>query len=228
MHTVKPCPIRLAAGLIAILALLSCSQTKLIQEIEAPELAFSRNAEFEYQRQQTLALSRSPSTNFNALRQSFAKSERFEPWNMTEHQAGLAMLNAQEDGELHLCSQIARAILDQNFTSLIAHYGLATCGTVDEAIDTDLYGWILRGLLASIDASGDGQSAETAYVCNGSIEMRDFIRLKGLLMFRQENIIGSFKQIELAHTMDPETKELHMLYFDLTASRLKSFSPHAP
>lgn len=210
------------ACIIACLAS-ACGQNTITETIETPEQRSARTALSQYQKQRSLALTNNNDINFELLRQAYAKSELFEPWDMTEHQAGLALLNAQEDGNLPLCLTLARALVDRNFTSLLGHHGLASCASDEH--HTDLHLWILRGLLTSIEASGDGDSLESPYICNSSTEMRDFIQLKGLLMFRQENIQVGFKQIELAHTMDAETKELIMLYFDLTRSRLKSFAP---
>jgi len=212
--------------LTLLLTLISCGQTPIRDEIASPEHIAQQNAQYEFQRQQALASTMQASTDFSALRHAYARTEQFSPWDMTEHQAGIAMLNALEDDNPTLCAALAGAMVDRNFTSLMGHYGLGTCGKHSEDIDDALHLWIAKGLLKSIEDSGDGLTPDTAFICNSSVEMRSFIQLSGLLMFRQENVNSGFKQIERALTMNPETEEMHTLYFDLTAARLRSFAPN--
>ena len=182
----------------------------------------TEQAQQQFEQQKQLILKQDSNSDFNLLRQSYAKTTHFEPWDSTEHQAGLALLDAQAKENFSLCLQLAEAMLERNFTSPLGHFGVYSCGQHSEHPKADLHFWIARNLLLSIEQSGDGSTVEQAYICNSATEMRDFIRLKGWRMIRAEMVNSGFRQIDRVFVLDKQ-EELVELYFDTTAARLSSF-----
>jgi len=216
-----------SAALFFLLAatLASCSN-KQYSGTELVIPGINQNTEAKFLEEKERILNQSPDADFDALRQAYVGTDDFKPWDSSEHKAGLVLLEAQADGNLELCITFARAMIKENFTSLLGHFGVASCGkALGYTEEASFHSYVLQGLIDSIRKSGDGLSPETAYVCNSPTEMRDFVRLSGLLMYRQEYHSAGRKQIEAVFAMDTQTDEALTLYFDTTASRMHSFKP---
>lgn len=167
--------------------------------------------------------------DFNKLRWAYRSSDAYSPWDTQEHEASLAMFNAYEDEEYELCLAFANAILDQNYASLTGHFGAYTCySAIDNIESSSFHHRIVRGLVASIEASGDGESANTPYVTITPSEMRSFMQIQGLTSYRQELVNIPAKYIEKFYVIDTAT-EVHLeLYFDNTASLMTGIQIKPP
>jgi len=220
-------PIRLTTYLIlALTALLSgCSTTSHQPEPDSGPV----QPIDEYQQQKQKLIDGDPSVDFTKFRWAFRESSGYTSWDTTEHEANIAMLNAIDDGNYEFCLRLANAILEQNYTSLSGHLGMYRCNDVLDNQDTASYHLsVISGIVESIEASGDGQSAETAFVTTTPNEMRNYLLLKGLTSFRQELADATGKYIERVYLIDVKTGDLATLYFDNSASLIPNIKPSFP
>lgn len=177
-----------------------------------------------FEREKARIKEKSPQADFDKLRTSYTRTAQYQPWESREHEAGLLLLEAYEDGDFSFCLRLADAVLELNFTSLLAHFGSAACHSgLGNEQQSRFHAWVLQGLINSIQSSGDGKSSATPFVCNSPTEMRDFIRMLSLLMYRQEYVSTAPRQIEKIHTLDIDSDRNVVLYFDTTAARMHSF-----
>lgn len=206
--------------IIQISCLSACSNQP--RTLSIPSL--HKSDEQSFNEEKTLALAQDPRTNFDALRFSYTQTSAYQPWASREHQAGLLLLEAQEEGDFELCLALADAILKNNFTSLLGHFGSASCNlALGNSEESTFHAWVLQGLIDSIRSSGNGETIESAYICYSPTEMRDFVRMLDLLMYRQEYVGTGSKQIERIYAIDTHNDENVTLYFDTSAARLHSF-----
>lgn len=216
--------VRIFASLMCLcpaLLLLSCSQTPSTKQrqdiVVIPGLNPNQSNRYEQEKKRLLA--REVDVDFTTLRQTFTSTEAYEPWDTREHEASLAMFNALEDGDFTLCLQFSDAILTLNYTSLGGHFGAYTCHNALEHFDQSAFHrYVITGLMHSIEASGNGQSATTAYKTISASEMRSFLQVRGQLMYRQEYTPLGAKQIDKIFAIDSETEEHIEVYFDNSAA----------
>ncbi len=176
-----------------------------------------------FQKEKSRVLAQDSSANFNLLRLSYTHTRQYQPWESREHEAGLVLLEAHQSGDFALCITIAEALLKLNFTSLMGHFGGAACySALGDTNKSTFHTWVLQGLISSIRSSGDGISIDTPFVCNSPTEMRDFVRMLGLLMYRQDYVDSGPKQIERVHAINTNDENI-TLYFDTTVARMHSF-----
>lgn len=218
---------RISIYLIAII-LISCSTAcgshKEYSRHQQLSFALHTDGENQFKEEKLKVLQRTPQVNFENLRISYTQTKHYLPWDTVEHEASVAMLNAQEDQNYLLCFKLAKAIIEKNFVSIDGHYGAFSCGkSLKNNEAQELHGYILKGLIQSIKNSGDGKSIESAYKTISLTEMRAFIRATGLTMYRQENVIAGAKQIDLIYCLDPISNESISLYFDNTPARMHIF-----
>jgi hypothetical protein len=219
-HLIRFCRV---ASIFSIALLVSCtSRTYTAEEFEA--LMEEPDKSLVFEKEKNKVVQRDDSADFDLLRSSFLDTPAYQPWESREHQAGLLILKAHEDDDAPLCLALSKAVLENNFTNLIGHFGNAVCyAAIGNTEKSELHAWILQGLIDSIRASGDGLTVESAYICNSPTEMRDFVRMLGLLMYRQEYVLTGPKQIEKIHAVDTITNENKILFFDTSAARNFSF-----
>ena len=167
--------------------------------------------------------------NFDVLRASITDTQWYKPWDSTEHQASLALLDSISDENFTLCLQFADAILEQNYTSISGHYGAWACNRALNNEDIASYHkTLIQGLMTSINNSGDGLTPATAYIVNSETEMRDFVRFRSLLMYRQEELVYQGKHLRKLWASAPNDNNQDVeLYFDISRA-LISQRPAAP
>ncbi|WP_370980479.1 DUF4919 domain-containing protein [Agaribacterium sp. ZY112] len=197
---------------LPLFLLSACSQTP---HQESPQVASSLNP---YEQQVELSKEASNKVDYSLMRLSYSETALYKPWDSTEHEAGLALLDAQAESNYPLCLELSSAILGQNYTSLMAHLGAWSCnkelGNYELA---NKHRKVLQGLIESISASGDGLSAETAFIVNSETEMRDYIQIRGLLMFRQDSLVKGGKHLRHAWATDPQKASAVIeMYFDIS------------
>ncbi len=204
-----------------------CSGIKSAEEVgDRFHLSLTPESPVQYNAEKQRVLTKSPDADFGALRRHFTQTQDYAPWDTSEHEAGLAMLNALEDRDHALCLTFANTLLEKNFTSLDGHFGAYECNqALDQHTDADLHGYILAGLIRSIYASGDGLNPESAFIVNSANEARAFLRLQGLLMFRQSSFAVGNRQLAIFYAIPADSDTFVELYFDLTTAYLNNFKP---
>lgn len=189
-----------------------------------PEL--TSNRDLEYQQQKQNLIERAADVNFDKLRWSFRSSSEFQEWDTLEHEAALAMFNAFEDQNYPLCLKFSQAILDINYTSISAHFGAFSClSALGKETEAAFHRYVISGLVESIEKSGDGKTAKTAFVTISPSEMRSYIQVRGLTSYRQELVDAGARYIEKFYVIDPATDQHLELYFDNSASLIAHMRP---
>ena len=210
-----------------LMILQSCAPART-QSVEdgRPERG-SLTSEHNFARQQALAETESPQTDFSALRSGFTKTAQYQPWDTKEHEAAKAMFDAFENRDYALCFALSEALVKANYTNLDAHFGLLTCGQAlgREAPFLKHEAWLLKGLMRSILNSGDGQTVSTAYRTISLNESRAFVRLRGLMLDRHDILSVPGKNIDVLHctALRDDAGDTTALYFDNTPALLHSF-----
>lgn len=200
-----------------IAGLSGCSSAPTVYEI--PDLQTDRSSEYEQQLKKLH--DRDPELDFSKLRWAYHSSTHYRAWDTQEHEAGIAMFNAFEDGNHELCIKFAEAILERNYTSLGGHIGAFGCYSATEnAAKAALHRYVISGLVESIEKSGDGSTPETAFVTISPNEMRSYLQVKGYTSYRQELVEHGSRYIERIFVIDRATEEHSVVYFDNTASLL--------
>lgn len=213
---------------IVITLLCSCGTAPHKEESEDAQVLPSGPVT-KYEQQKQKLINRDPGVDFTTFRWAFRDSASYKAWDTTEHEANIAMLNAIEDENYDFCIKLATAILKRNYTSLSGHLGMHRCSdAIADHSTADFHGYVIAGIIASIEASGDGLSAETAFVTTTPNEMRGYLLLKGFTSFRQELASTTGRYIEKIHVVDIKTSELKELYFDNSASLLPTIQPSLP
>ena len=203
-------------------SVIACSSSPHPKDVFSPTLNPDTQAEYDKERQKVM--NGQKDADFTALRMSYTGTKAYAPWDSAEHEAALAMLAAQEDGEYQLCLSLAKAILQKNYTSLDGHFGSLACRqNPSKQEDSDQHRFALEGLMKSIRTSGNGQSPESAFVVISATEMRAFIRFTGLLMYREEAVDLGYRELKKVFVLNPETEESREFFFDTTPARLSSF-----
>lgn len=215
--------LRNIAFLCIVLSLFSCASPHRYQA-DSPLFTLNKDTQSRFEIEKKHVLVQSDKANFKKLRTAFTGTKLYRPWETTEHEAALSMLNASEDENYELCLAFADALIEANFISLDGHYGAFQCNKeLGNTARSEFHSYVLKGLLDSIHASGDGLSPDTAYVTLSSNETRAFIRLQGLLMYRQEPLLIGNKQLEHIFIIEPISDEASSLYFDISAATMSVF-----
>lgn len=217
----------LAIVCVLLLTITACSQTAKRDETRPLVPGLNPNQEAVVEREKQKLLARDTDADFTRLRQAYTSTPAYKPWDTREHEASLAMFNALQDGDYPLCLQFAEAMLELNYTSLGGHFGAFSCHSALGNNEQSAYHrYVISGLMHSIEQSGDGLSAETAYKTISASEMRSFLQIRGQLMYRQEYEPLGAKQINKIYAIDSETEEHVEVYFDNSAALFQGIKPH--
>lgn len=105
------------------------------------------------------------SVDFTALREAYADSAEYNPYDREISALWNAMLTAYSKNDCATALKEAGAILAKNYLVVDAHVLFAICrAQVKEPEQVEQHDAMARGLISSIMASGDGKSPEKAFV----------------------------------------------------------------
>jgi len=106
-----------------------------------------------------------PNSDFTALRMAFVETDEYDPYNFAAGELKLQMNAALEAKDYELAYEVSGQMLDQGRLSPDAHLGaLFALEGLKQPEEAEFHRYVLDGLVGSILNSGDGRSAETAYV----------------------------------------------------------------
>ncbi|WP_096086697.1 DUF4919 domain-containing protein [Agaribacterium haliotis] len=205
------------------LILFACSQNpNKVEPVSAEDVALNK-----YQQQIEQIKSDAAHADYTALRKAYSLTALYQPWDSSEHEAGLAILNTLAEDNYGFCLQLSQALLQKNYTSLMGHFGAWNCNKLQGDFDqANFHRQVIQGLMQSISASGDGKQPGSAWLVYSETEMRDYIRLKSLLMFNQEAFIENGRHLRRAWCTDPKNAEAVIeLYFDLSPALFTKLAP---
>ncbi|WP_346839696.1 DUF4919 domain-containing protein [Microbulbifer sp. SAOS-129_SWC] len=171
----------------------------------------------EYRRLLAEARQMSFTLDFNELRRAFVASPDYNPYGGGKlpglPEAYTAVENADFDG----CLKYVDQVLAEDYMSLEAHMiGVVCSGRSAKLEREDRHRYMVDGLMASIESSGDGRSQNSAYRTISTSEMRGFLRLKGLQVLDQSIVYDQTGIYDKMKVRDPESGSEYPLYFDVS------------
>ena len=103
--------------------------------------------------------------DYAQLRNAYTETSKYNPYGRATGRLSDAMLNAFSNGDCAQALASSDEIFEMNFTDIEAHVVAGMCHRKNgDAARSEQERSIASGLLGSILGSGDGKTAETAYI----------------------------------------------------------------
>lgn len=153
--------------------------------------------------------------DFKELRMAYAGSSGYSPYggDREARQAMFAAINASQWDET--LKQSAK-ILEKNYVDINAHFGAFVAnnkkGVADKA---DFHKFVVKGLISSITDSGDGKSADKAFVVISTDEEYALLNFLGLRPASQALLNKGGHSYDMLTAVDPKTNEKQDVYFNI-------------
>lgn len=184
---------------------------------ESPGSVLRQKQESEYHQLLTEARQLSFTLDFNRLRQAFVESTEYNPYGGVKLKWLPEAYKAVEQGDFDGCLKNVGKVLSYNYMSLEAHMIGVVCSGQKGAFDQeDRHRYMVEGLMASIEDSGDGKSQQSAFRTISTSELRGFVRLKGLQVLDQSIVYDQQGIYDKMQVRDPESGDEYALYFDVS------------
>lgn len=152
--------------------------------------------------------------DFTRVRRLYAAGARYRPLaDEREPRMTAAYVGGDAAGALVL----ARALLDDDYLNLEAHSVAAlACNRLQDAACVERHSAMMRGVLGSIQESGNGRSTRTAYVVVSPAEEYALIRVAGLRVLSQSLVHDrDGHAYDLLTVQDTRTQRELRLYFNI-------------
>lgn len=155
------------------------------------------------------------SVDFKELRMAYADSSGYSPYG-GDSEARKAMNAAIRASQWDEALKQSEKVLAQNYLDINAHYVALVAndkkGIADKA---DFHRFVVKGLLDSIRNSGDGRSAEKAFVVISVDEEYALLSFMGLRPTEQSLINTGGHSYDKLTAVDPKTNEKLDLFFNI-------------
>lgn len=155
--------------------------------------------------------------DYQALRYARAELPGYNPYEALADPDKGDLIRAMAGNDLARVSTLANQIIARDYTDIDAHAALAAVlerrGQRPQAA-AELA--IANGLLASIRESGDGMTAETAYVVIGVAEEYSFLGAVGVQVARQSLVQSARGPVDALEVVNPQNGERRTVYFDVS------------
>jgi hypothetical protein len=213
----KCLPIVRSLVLVGMSVLISACSSISSQATKAAEQA----AWQQYQQQVSWIKSGDSNANFTTLREAFSRTARYAPYSVRPVEAAIAEYEQQQFAQ---CVTAAEQTLARQFGHIQAHFLAMICQReLGNLAAAEFHDSVVRGLLTSIDQSGDGQSIATAITTYDMQELHTYIELMGLTMVRQSLVTENDRWYDvITVTYEDEEREFD-LYFDITQQFQRGF-----
>jgi len=155
--------------------------------------------------------------DYKALRYARAEHPGYNPYEALADPDKGDLIRAMAGNDLARVSTLANQIIERDYTDIDAHAALAAVlerrGQRQQAA-FELA--VANGLLASIRESGDGMTAETAYVVIGVAEEYSFLGAVGVQVARQSLVQSTRGPVDALEVVNPANGERRTVYFDVS------------
>src|SRR5262245_19493122 len=154
--------------------------------------------------------------DFQALRYARAGQPGYNPYAALADPDKGELIRGMIANDLDQVARVANRIIDRDYTDIDAHAALATVlerrGQTQEA---NFERAVADGLLASIQQTGDGMSAETAYVVIGIAEEYTLLGAMGVQVARQSLIQTDRGPVDAIEVVS-QNGDRRTVYFDVS------------
>ncbi|MBI4825794.1 MAG: DUF4919 domain-containing protein [Nitrospirae bacterium] len=155
------------------------------------------------------------SSDFTKLRLLYSKTSKYNPY-ASDREKSEAMYQSFNEGKFEEAVSYANLILDKNYVDLDAHILLTFAyQEIGNAERSGFHDFVVNGLLNSILASGDGESAKTAYVVISVKEEYAILNLLGLQADEQRLVNQDGHSYDVFKVTDLKTGQSSVLYFNV-------------
>lgn len=160
--------------------------------------------------------------DFTSLRMVYTNTVHYKPFGGKEKLLLNPMFKAFQKGDFKICLNNSKEILDSNYPSLNGHYAAMICQyKLGNREKGDYHKYVLDGLVASINQSGNGKSKDTPYVVISPPEMKAFLDLKGLTVRRRNLDRDRGKAYNIMSVTNQKTGKRYDVIFDVTIQLAK-------
>lgn len=153
--------------------------------------------------------------DYRALRYAYNESPQFSPFGASNRKKEMFLaLNAEEFDQ---ALSIATEILKGDYTDIDAHF--ASYVSFDRRHDGTMalfHRAVIRGLVESIEESGDGKTPETAYVVVRVPEEYSFLGLNGWSVEMQTLLQSTAGPVDAMAVENAMTHEKQTIYFNVS------------
>ena len=166
----------------------------------------------------TMAEAGDAATDYTALRMAYAASEGYDPYGTATGEKFNAIWPAFKAKDCAAVLPLADEMLKADYTLVSVHVLRSDClRTAGEAARADREEAIARGLMASLQDSGDGKSLKTAYVVVTMSEERFLLVGLGLHEERQSLINDSGHLYDLIEGPNEKPDGPKLAFFNVDA-----------
>ena len=193
----------------ASLFLSACTSIQTVQLSTSELVAWD-----EYQQQVAWIKSADSNANFTRLRESFSRTANYAPYSVRPVESAIV---AYEKQQFEQCVGAAEQMLEKLYSHIQAHFLAMLCQReLGNQLAAELHDGVVRGLLASIDQSGDGESPASAMITYDMQELYTYLEFMGLTVISQALVNENNRWYDvMTVTYDDEAREFE-LYFDIT------------
>lgn len=153
------------------------------------------------------------SIDFGAMRMAYTETADYNPYGGDVRREMFGALGASKFEE---ALSVAEKALEKNYVDLNAHYVAFVANRELKRVDrAEFHRTMFAGLIESIQRSGDGKSAETAFVVISTTEEYVLLNVLGLRPAGQALIHDKGHSYDLMTGVDPKTNESVKLFFNI-------------
>jgi hypothetical protein len=165
--------------------------------------------------QELVAQARKGKVDPAALRLAYADSKSYDAYNTDIMSLRGPLQKAFADGDCENVIKQGEAILEKNYVYIDAHMMLGTCHRrLGQAAEAEHHSATARGLIQAIAATGDGKTAETAFVVISVREEYVILATRGLRKMQQALINKDGHSYDLM-TVQNRSGETEQVYFNV-------------
>ncbi len=166
---------------------------------------------------QTIINKLADASTFDRILSTYSLTSFYDPSSDREQSAMLLTESYQEQGNYAACLEVAMSLLDTNYTSLTGHFAASNCARLNgDERAAQYHTWVLDNLIEAIWRTGDGQSPESAFMINSSIDLYAFIQLHQLVAVGQDLVYLRNVPIQKISIQTPENNRMSTWYFNVT------------
>jgi len=156
-----------------------------------------------------------PTVDFKELRMAFTETSDYSPYG-ADREARQKMFAALKAKEFAAALETAEKILAKNFVEINAQFVAYVANReLNKTEKSSFHKFMFDGLIKSITASGDGKTAETAFVVISTDEEYVLLNFLGYRATNQSLITQNGHSYDRMTAINPKTNETVTYFFNI-------------
>lgn len=207
--------LKLLGLFIGSLVLAGCSS------IPKPLTADESAAIEQYVTQLTLVKNLDPAADFTQLRDAYSRTRAYDPYAVRPVHTAIEHFEQQRYSQ---CVEAAESTIASHFVHIQAHFLAMLCQReLGNQSAAQFHDGVVRGLLASIDQSGDGNSMSSAITTYDMQELYTYLDFMGLKAVSQELVSENNRWYDVMTVSYEDEPSEFKLYFDITRQFVRGY-----